>query len=206
VKHSRTKTLPDAVFDTLWTEAPAYENVDFYINAYTNPANQSYINFKPYGISYLEACAMLKTIHSCANMDIRDVIDLTGLGKAKLSHILCIPKRTIENWYYGKRECPAYMKLLLLRQFHLLRLGKYIMTESERTFLDTMPGIYEKHKSGQKPEILETDLNDEEWLAALLPNHGIPDRIETEYSHPGVRELLHETEYLDRLFKKKEKE
>lgn len=211
VKHSRIKTVPDAVFDRLWTDAACYADKNAYIDAYTNPAYASYINFTKYGISTLEAYDMLKEIHRYANMDIREIIDLTGQGKARLSHVFCIPKRTIENWYYGKRECAGYFKLMLLRQYHLLRLGKYIMVESDRTFLETVPGVYEKHEPpeqelpGTLPKKAERPAgNQKSWNPGGTPARtGSMDTRGTGSAYRSLDDLLKDTDYLSRLMKKK---
>lgn len=41
---------------------------------------------------------------------IKDLRNLTGLTQKEFAEALGIPKRTIENWEQGKRECPEYVK------------------------------------------------------------------------------------------------
>ena len=38
-----------------------------------------------------------------------------GLTQQKMSVLLGIPKRTIEEWEGGRRSCPEYTKKLILR-------------------------------------------------------------------------------------------
>ena len=38
-----------------------------------------------------------------------------GLTQQKMSELLEIPKRTIEEWEAGRRRCPGYTKKLILR-------------------------------------------------------------------------------------------
>ena len=44
-----------------------------------------------------------------------------GLTQKKMSELLGIPKRTIEEWEGGRRKCPEYTKKLILKE-----LGKFI--------------------------------------------------------------------------------
>lgn len=39
-----------------------------------------------------------------------------GLTQAKMSEVFEIPKRTIENWETGKRNPPAYVEKLVIRE------------------------------------------------------------------------------------------
>lgn len=38
-----------------------------------------------------------------------------GLTQQKMSDLLEVPKRTIEEWEGGRRKCPKYTKKLILR-------------------------------------------------------------------------------------------
>ena len=46
-------------------------------------------------------------------MTIRELRDLTGLSQAAFAAALNIPKRTIENWESGARQCPEYVTALI---------------------------------------------------------------------------------------------
>ena len=39
-----------------------------------------------------------------------------GLTQQKMSELLEIPKRTIEEWEGGRRKCPEYTKKLVLKE------------------------------------------------------------------------------------------
>lgn len=41
--------------------------------------------------------------------------ELLGVSQDKFSTMYGIPKRTIENWEQGKRQCPQYVASLLER-------------------------------------------------------------------------------------------
>lgn len=46
---------------------------------------------------------------------IKEIRQLSGLSQAKFSVKYGIPKRTIESWEMGERECPEYLINLLRR-------------------------------------------------------------------------------------------
>lgn len=49
----------------------------------------------------------------------------TGLTQAGFSAVLGIPRRTIQNWETGERECPAYViDLIAFRIKHDMNLRK----------------------------------------------------------------------------------
>lgn len=47
--------------------------------------------------------------------DIRNIRSMTGLSQAKFAAHYNIPKRTLESWEMGERECPVYVLELLRR-------------------------------------------------------------------------------------------
>lgn len=46
---------------------------------------------------------------------VKELRKKTGLSQAKFSAFYKIPKRTLESWEEGKRECPVYVLELLKR-------------------------------------------------------------------------------------------
>lgn len=48
-------------------------------------------------------------------MTIKEMRELLGVSQDKFSLMYEIPKRTIENWEQGKRQCPQYVLSLLER-------------------------------------------------------------------------------------------
>lgn len=49
-------------------------------------------------------------------MTIKDARLNAGLTQQRMSEVFEIPKRTIENWEAGKRNPPAYVKKLIIRE------------------------------------------------------------------------------------------
>ena len=60
-------------------------------------------------------------------MTIKDMREASGMTQKAFSEFFGIPKRTIENWEGGKRECPEY--LLDLIEYKLKNEG--IITAAE---------------------------------------------------------------------------
>lgn len=46
-------------------------------------------------------------------MTIKEMRELLGLSQEAFATMYGIPKRTIENWEQGKRQCPPYVLSLL---------------------------------------------------------------------------------------------
>ena len=46
---------------------------------------------------------------------IKEIRQLSGLSQAKFSEKYGIPKRTVESWEMGERNCPEYLIKLLRR-------------------------------------------------------------------------------------------
>ena len=48
-----------------------------------------------------------------AHMTIKDLREASGMTQKAFSEYFGIPKRSIENWEGGKRECPTYLSELI---------------------------------------------------------------------------------------------
>lgn len=55
----------------------------------------------------------LGELWDAAHLSIRDIRARTGLSQAAFAERYLIPKRSVENWEGGQRECPAYLRLML---------------------------------------------------------------------------------------------
>ena len=49
-------------------------------------------------------------------MTIREARQLAGLTQQAMSDIMGIPKRSIENWEGGKRQCPEWAERLIVEK------------------------------------------------------------------------------------------
>lgn len=64
----------------------------------------------------------LRQIYTAVNRTPKEIVAASGLSQAAFAERYCIPKRTIENWCSGARECPLYTRLLLQRAEGLLKI------------------------------------------------------------------------------------
>lgn len=64
----------------------------------------------------------LRSIYQAVNRPVRVIVAASGLSQAAFAERYCIPRRTVENWCSGARECPLYTRLLLQRAEGLLKI------------------------------------------------------------------------------------
>ncbi len=150
-RRPRLRILPDKAFRKIWDKANSGLMLDEYMRAFTDSsAGKPCVDFKKYYIDYVESLELLKAVYETAQLSFFDILEKSGKRKSEISDMFCIPIRTVEEWYSGKNRCSAYIRLMLLKQFHLLSLGnKYIKLESEVLFLSSMPSIYEHHERSE---------------------------------------------------------
>ena len=143
----RKRVLPNLVFKKLWDGADKCDDKTSYINKYTLLTSKDVIKFKTmYNIEIEEAYDLLSEIYEKQHMSFKDILELAGKRKADISNTFCVPIRTVENWYNGG-SCTSYMRLEILRHYHLINLGKQIYTEYEEEYQALKPSVY-KTKEG----------------------------------------------------------
>lgn len=140
----RNKIIPDIVFHKLWDGCGRYGRKEEYISSFTNPLKENYIDFKrKYELEIEESIYMLGSIYDLHGLSFREILEKAGATQAEISHIFCIPVRTVQDWYAGKKVGASYIWLMIIKYYHLLQLGKYVRLESQIRYLQTMPRIYE---------------------------------------------------------------
>ena len=142
MQKKRLKVIPNRIFHKLWDLSEEYPDPEGYINAISS--NRKICNFRSYDLDYDEFIDVLKKIYGFRHIKLKDISDQTQKRKSELSHIFCIPIRTIEAWYSDINPMPSYILLMMLKYFHLLNLGKYVRLESEIEYTSTKPSIYRK--------------------------------------------------------------
>ena len=148
----RAKILPNNLFSTLWFEADKLDDKSEYINKFTSYTSKNVIKFKAkYDIEIEEAYNVLSEIFDKQHMTFKEILEAASKTKAEISHSFCIPIKTIDDWYTGRRKCPSYIRLNILRQYHLINLGKHIYTELEEEYKTSKPAVYRKHKNNIEP-------------------------------------------------------
>lgn len=55
----------------------------------------------------------LRAIYTAATRTVREIVSAAGMTQAAFAEHFCIPRRTVEDWCRGVRECPLYTRLLM---------------------------------------------------------------------------------------------
>ena len=160
MQKKRLKIIPDRIFHKLWDEAGKYNDLEEYIISISS--NSKIFNYKSHDLDYPEYAELLKNIYNCRKLKLKDISDKVSKQKSELSHIFCIPIRTIEAWYSDINTIPDYILLMMLKHFHLINLGKYIRLESEIEREATKPSIYNKRTTSDPNSIKSYEYPDPE--------------------------------------------
>ena len=143
MKH-RKKVLSDKSFAAIWeasSKAKSYRelcNMAF-TSKYFNPL---YLE-KNSGLNLEEVYTVLENIYEAYNMTFAQIMTEAKTTNSKLRDCFCIPEKSIEAWKSGRNKCPDYIRLMLIRYYHLLNLGKYIYTQGYEYYMETIPRVYE---------------------------------------------------------------
>lgn len=196
------RIIPDRIFYKLWKAADKDVKIYDYIDSFTSPLSKTYINFyKKYKLDELQTLDMLENIFKAAHLSMKDIIDTTGIRKADIGYMFCIPIRTLEDWCAGKNKCPSYVRLMMLRKFGLLHLGKYIYLESDNHI------VYNAYKSSRgevnrnntETEIVEDNIEQDEYYMMSLKEY---EQLHIHNSNTGIKDIIAATDYLRDYMKK----
>lgn len=205
-RQNRKKILPDRLFAVLWNGAEKSKDKTDYIRQYTMPGSTEYIEFsKKYGIDYEDAITMLNEIYDKNKLSVKEILTMAGKKKAQAANTFCVPIRTMEDWHAGKSSCAPYIRLLMLKQYHLLSLGKYIYLEAEEEYKNTFPEVYKKREEEDIKEAEETDdtLDEiDDFLASIRKKREHILSLEEK----ETRSVLERTSFIDDILKKKTKQ
>lgn len=108
--------MTDSQFSGCVQKCAAYADMDAYVSDLSLSAiwgdsdnNDATIRFA------------LRSIYTAVNRTVREIVAASGLSQAAFAERYCIPRRTVEDWCRGVRECPLYTRLLLQRAEGLLQ-------------------------------------------------------------------------------------
>lgn len=200
--------LPDRIFHKLWTCALESDNFNSYFNMVTDKNSSNYINLSKYNFDIDLTYDALKCIYDYSNITISEIVKQYGFTNATFSHRFCIPISTVECWVSGKRECPPYLKLLILGSLGVTLLPHKIILQSK---VDSMPVRKRKEKHLTKvPEpaanyIDKKDVSYED-LEKRIGSSSHFSIKEWEQNHlTGKNSVLNDTEYLSQIIHGKSK-
>ena len=151
MSRQRLKIIPDRIFHKLWDSIDDFSDQDDYVSSFSS--DNSVFKYDSFGITYSECIYLLKSLYKAKNMTFKEITEAAGAKKSEISHIFCIPIRTVEDWYSGKNRTPSYVKIMVLKHFHMLDLGKYVRLSSSIEHIKTQPSIYIKRYQSLEPEL-----------------------------------------------------
>lgn len=62
----------------------------------------------------------LGRIWAAARMSVREMVVASGISQTAFAKGAGIPRRTVQGWCLGERECPAYVRFLLAEHYGLI--------------------------------------------------------------------------------------
>lgn len=109
--------MTDKIFYMIWEDAISNSDCDAFVSDWT----LSSIWEDPDDADIpQDRIDQLQQIWTAAHMSFADIVRFTGLKQTQFATRYCIPYRTVQNWFAGVSNCPDYMRLLLLRDLHVL--------------------------------------------------------------------------------------
>lgn len=102
--------MTDKLFNTLWAAALNCADRDVYVSDWALSSAWGDELKAEIPVARIE---MLGQLWDTAHLTIRDIRAHTGLSQAAFAVRYCIPRRTVENWESGDRQCADYVRLLL---------------------------------------------------------------------------------------------
>ena len=104
-------------FSTCAAEVSAYTDRDAYIS---DMALASLWGDAPDADIPQQRIETLGQVWDAVKRPLKEIVNYTGLSQIKFARLYNIPRRTVENWCSGSRECPLYTSLLLQEAIGLI--------------------------------------------------------------------------------------
>lgn len=181
----KIRVIPDRAFHKLWDCALQQENREAFIRTVMN--EQKMFLYRNLEIDYTEALEILKEIHYAVYIPYNELLDMCELKNSTVSHHFCIPIRTAEEWK-KKNACPGYVRLYIIRTYHLLSLPKSIKFEYENIYENAKRKVYQK-----KPK---------QPIKPVMPVQKDFSFNKKQQVCSSVTKILNDTAYLDRVINK----
>ena len=64
--------------------------------------------------------ARLSHLWDVSRMSVREMVVASGINQTAFAKGAGIPRRTVQGWCLGERECPTYVRFLLAEHYNLL--------------------------------------------------------------------------------------
>jgi DNA-binding transcriptional regulator YiaG len=216
------KVITDRNFHELWkiaSESGTFEEMRNQCEE-SKRVNREKLREK-YKIEIDEVLTIYKAIYEAYNTGYKEILEKANVSNSEISHRFCIPIRTVEAWKYGKNNCPDYVRLMLLRHFHLIDLGKYIYTQEYVEYIESIPRVYaggitrERRKEDDITEIkqespgIEDELDEfDRRMKALEEARKAREeiyRVSQQLKSHERPDILGTTDYMDEIISRRKK-
>lgn len=91
-------------------EAENYDDLDEYVSDLSLSSVWGDAPDTPIPLGRLD---QLRSIYAAVNRPVREIVSAAGMTQAAVTVRLCIPRRTLQDWCRGVRECPPYTRLMM---------------------------------------------------------------------------------------------
>lgn len=105
------------LFWKLYHDAKEQPEAELYIGEYGYPDY-----FDDISTDANEVVRKLMEIHQIAHMTMAEVVERSELGASGFARFFEIPLRTVQNWIYGQRPCPDYIKLMTAELLGIIKI------------------------------------------------------------------------------------
>lgn len=110
--------MNNKTFYLIFSEAVASENRDAFISDW------ALSSVFPVDSDPTENAEIIGSIWDVANMSVKDLCKKTKLSQVAISDRFCVPYRTVQEWYGGRRTCPQYFKLAMAELLGLINITR----------------------------------------------------------------------------------
>ena len=194
----KTIVLSNKLFHKLWDSAKDLSEQE-YIDLFLKRESDDFIDFeRKYDIEAYIASKILKRIYEYYNLSFEELIRLTKLKNSEIADRYCIGIRNVQQWVNGKAKCPPYVKLMILRDEHMMNFDGFVTTEWEMRFKTTYPPVYEKKKTYNEKSYKKVKNENIEFDFEKYDKYKNELHIKTD-----INRILEETAYLNRIIEAK---
>ena len=109
--------MTDAKFSFCARECAAYTDLDAYVS---DMSLSDIWGDSPEAEIPASRVADIRAVWDAVHRPVREIVAAAGMTQASFAEHFCIPRRTVEDWCRGVRECPLYTRLMMQRILGLL--------------------------------------------------------------------------------------
>lgn len=109
--------MTDTQFAFCARECAAYTDIDAYVS---DMSLSDIWDDAPEAEIPASRVSDLRAVWDAVHRPVREIVSAAGMTQTAFAEHFCIPRRTVEDWCRGVRECPLYTRLMMQRILGLL--------------------------------------------------------------------------------------